>query len=246
LEQPGHFEVLSLYTLETPHRGTVAADISWAFMNSGDPFVRADPAWLGLQNIIDSDRRWLHKTPDDDPNGIALAPSGEALLANTTWSMESWNSKKSIDYSKKNIGRPIKFYNTAADADWKIRNRIIDSRENAVGAFDFQYPLESVATSEYQMLYWAKQVLPRRIANPDYPESMITELYVPSQNPHDNGTWNDLVVAIDSAKYEGGTLFYPTSFNSSDGILLGNHSGVKTRGMAAAIIGQINSDWRVQ
>ena len=72
----------------------------------------------------------------------------------------------------------------------------------------------------------------------------VTELFVP--NGQGGREWNDLVVAISSALYEGGTPFCPVSINNLSGILMGNHSGIKTKQMASEIVAQIKSDWAVQ
>ena len=265
LDQPKHFEVLSLYTLDTPHRGTIMADISWSVQNAKGSVV-ADPNWPGLQTLVNLDYWWLHQSWPFHPDSKACAPTGDALDNNRTEYMKNWNDSHYIDLYKANSTNdeiiPIKFYNTAANADWSIRNLQIDSTENFLegGGLIYgnssQYPLNNLATSAYQILYWAKRVDARTSTRPVTVRDkegntytinrLVTELFVPSSNPQANGTWNDSVVAIDSAIYDGSIPFCPASIPSLGGVLLGNHSGIKTRTMASEIVNQIRSDWVIQ
>jgi hypothetical protein len=172
------------------------------------------------------------------------APASHALRDNMTDSMQILNTKKVIDFSHANMGRPIRFYNTVADADWHSRDFKIDDQENLTGSplFQNQYPINLLASSAYRMLYRAKRVKGDKSGLlPPFNDGICIELYVSDLN--DQGTWNDLVVAISSAKFDGGTLFCPTSLSNYNNILLGNHSGIKTHSMAAAIISQIITDW---
>ena len=259
-----HFEVLSLYTLDTPHRGTVMADISWAVRNAKGSVV-ADPNWAGLQSLINLDYWWLHQSWPLHPDSKAFAPTGDALDNNRTTYMNTWNLIYFIDFYKTNSTVdqiiPIKFYNTAANADWNVRNLQIDSTENFLegGGLIYgdgvQYPF-NLATPAYQMLYWAKRVDAHSSTRPVTVKDkegntytinrIVTELFVPVSSPQANGTWNDSVVALDSAIYEGGIPFSPSSIPSLGGVLLGNHSGIKTRTMASEIVNQIRSDWVIQ
>jgi len=253
LGEYGRFEVLSLYTLNTPHRGTVLSDISWNTQNHPD--LRADVNWYDLKNLMQMDFGFLHANPPEIPDAEALAPTGHALEAQMTMKMQRWNESHFFDLSKANTGgRPIKFYNTASDADWNNRNLKIDPTENSIGAendigaFASQYPFISIATSAYRMLYWAKQVEIRSSSRPVvgkdgnvYAISTVTELYVPDDQ---RGTqWNDLVVNLGSALYDGGVLFTPNGAPNLNGILFQNHSGVKTFAIAGGIVDQIRSDW---
>jgi len=246
----GEFEVLSLYTLNTPHRGTVISDISWNTQN--DPSLHADPNWYDLQSLMGGDFGFLHNAPDCDPDEETSVlifwsgvPTGHALEAQRTNKMTDWNLNHTFDFSQANTGgRPIRFYNTASDADWNARDLSIDSTEKKYSGI----PFTSVATSMYRMLYWAKQVQTRpstrQIMGKDglvYATIPVTELFVP---PDQIGAqWNDIVVSLSSAIYEGGTPFCPMHINNLGGVILSNHSNVKTSALAGGIIDRIRSDW---
>jgi hypothetical protein len=247
LGEYGKFEVLSLYTLNTPHRGTVLSDISWNTQN--DPTLLADVAWYDLNRLMQWDFGILHANPPDLPNAEALAPTGRALLAQMTDKMTKWNLNNIFNFSQANTGgRPIKFYNTASDADWHVRNLEIDQIENQIDGVNVQYPLTSLATSAYHMLYWAKQVEIRPSTRPIvgkdgkvYSITMVTEMYVPDDQR--GAQWNDLVVSLGSAVFDGGTLFTPNAVPNFNGILFTNHSSVKTSSLASGIIDRIRADW---
>lgn len=258
LDQPGHFEVLSLYTLDTPHRGTVLSDISWNKLHNPNPVP--DPQWPDLVNLMNWDFPSLHDPSSGNPDGKAKAPTGHALEAQRTERMRMYNGNNPFNFSTANTeGRPIKFYNTAADADWHVRDLTIDGMEikdspYVIEKLGSSFNLNALATSAYRMLYWAKQVQPRSTTQTKlvYDRNLggdivvtipVTELYVPAANPQADGTWNDLVVSITSALYDGGTVFCPFQSNSYQGTILGNHSSIKTHSLAAAICGQIAADW---
>jgi len=244
LDQPGHFEVLSLYTLDTPHRGTVLSDIAWNKLNRSNPV--ADPQWYDLVNVMRWDLPFLHSAgvPDGQTLSGHGAPTGPALEAQMTDKMLNWNQKNVFDFSHKNAqGKPIRFYNTAADADWNNRNGSMDTSELGY----MRIPLSSVATSMYRMLYWAKEVQTLEGTTtrngPNGPIAIPVTILVPiGQEP---GQWNDLVVSYSSAVYDGGTLFCPPSLQNFNSINLKNHSTVKNYGMARGIVGQIALDWPV-
>lgn len=247
LDQPGHFEVLSLYTLDTPNRGTVLSDIAWNLLNK--PYPVADPKSWDLGNLMAWDLPFLHWGGAPDGKGFK-APRGPALEAQMTFNMQEWNRKNTFDFSHKNAQeKPIRFYNTASDSDWHKRDATMDD-------YEMEYmgvPLQGVATSMYRMLYWAKEVKTRSGGTREVSQGSgdwshtvtipITELYVASNQ--DPGQWNDLVVTYSSAVYDGGTLFCPPSLQNFNNINLKNHSSVKNYGMARGIVAQIVLDWPV-
>lgn len=248
LDQPGHFEILSLYTLDTPHRGTILSDIAWNKLNNPNPM--ADPNWPGLQTLMSWDLSIMHWTgiggASDD---YASLPTGPALEAQKTQNMANWNKGNPFDFNHKNAkGKSIRFYNTASDADWNRRNGSIDALEKA-----HMVPLESVATAMYQMLYWAKEVDAQSGGTREVNQGTgewrhtvtipLTELFVPTK--HDPGQWNDLCVIYSSAVYDGGTLFCPPYLQNFNKINFKNHSSVKNYGMARGIVAQIALDWPV-
>lgn len=237
LNLPNHFEVLSLYTLDTPHRGTVLSDIVWNSRYKAG--LGAITMWSDIQKLMDWDLGIVHLNINPfNGDSKALAPSGNALAAQTTENMKEWNKYHKFDMAHANTGgRPIKFYNTAGDADWNVRNLSIDATER-----DFSgYPFDFLATSAYRMLYWAKQVQVQTVQRLDGFNTPydVTELFVP---PDQGGAeWNDIVVTASSALYDGGTLFHGNAV-SFNGITMSNHSAIKTYDMADAIMRQIQSD----
>jgi hypothetical protein len=253
LDQPGNFEVLSLYTLDTPHRGTVLSDISWNTQNNPD--LRADPNWYDLRNLMSYDFRFLHDPPSGNVDGqthLLLgvgvgAPGGHALEAQMTQNMRTWNFRNHFNFNNQNTGgTPIKFYNTAVDSDWNVRDGKMDSTERADSGIPF-----IVATSMYRMLYWATQVTTRPsirtiplnegATNIEIP---VTELFVPDDQR--GAQWNSMIVSIGSAFYDGGIAFCPNNINAyNGGIVLSNHSRVKTRGMASGVVNNIRSDFLI-
>ncbi len=52
------------------------------------------------------------------------------------------------------ITNPLKFYNTAGDADWNVRDLAIDDTQRKYSG----YPFNFLATSAYRMLYWTKSM----------------------------------------------------------------------------------------
>jgi hypothetical protein len=252
LNQSNQFEVLSLYTLETPHRGTVLSDISWNVLHANIQAV-PDPTWPDLVTLTNWDFYFLHSTLSG-PNGMALAPTGAALDAQRTVNMKDWNDHHSFNFIGQNSGKTdIKFYNTAADADWHVRDGQIDLSENA----NSSYPSTLLATAAYGMLYSANQLQAQQTTQTEFIPEVgevtfpVTFLSVPSDQRGAN--WNDTVVSITSAFYDGGTPFCPASLNPIGNIqtgkgntLQGNHFNIKTKELAAEIAHQIQADWSVQ
>jgi hypothetical protein len=235
----GHYRVLSLYTLDTPHRGTVLSDIAWYTLNRVS--VVADPRWEDLKCLIYEDFPFLHRNPVDDPDRKTWLPTGDALSAQRTKNMSDWNDINTFNFNNNDI----LFYNTASDADWHFRNLLIDETERDSSGV----PTNRMATSMYHMLYWAREIKARpTFRNVDDMggktiQVPVTELYIPP-GPVVN-EWNDLVVSIESAKYDGGILFCPPGFTNSNGILYKNHSNGKNYEMAAAIVDRIRLDWPI-
>lgn len=244
LDQPSHFEVLSLYTLDTPHRGTVLSDVAWNKLNNSNPV--ADPQWYDLRKVMCWDLPFLHwaGVPDGQTLFGLGAPAGPALEAQTTDSMLRWNEKNVFDFSHKNAqGKAIRFYNTASDADWNKRDGSMDAFELA----HMGIPLPGVATSMYRLLYWAREVQTKKSTTtrngPNGPITFPITILVPVGQ--EQGQWNDLVVTYSSAVYDGGTLFCPPYLQNFNSINLKNHSSVKNYGMARGIVAQIALDWSV-
>ncbi len=252
LDQPGNFEVLSLFTLDTPHRGTVLSDIAWNALHQAQAV--ADPRWHDLDVLMAWDVSLAHRPPSGNSDGWALLPTGPALEAQMTRNMDTWNRNNGVGFSWLNAGgRPLKFYNTASDADWNVRDLIIDDPEMRFSSFAILPPLLSrhLATSSYRMLYHAKEVKARPAIHTETVrdgdgnnweiERPVTELFVPDgQGVRE---WNDTVVAISSAVYDGGTLFCPVFVSNLGGIMLKNHSSVKSSELADGIVEQIRVDW---
>lgn len=252
LNQPGNFEVLSLYTLDTPHRGTVLSDIAWNALHQAQ--AAADPKWHDLDVLMAWDWARLHNPPPGNPDGMATLPTGSALEAQMTRNMGTWNSENGVGFSWLNTGgRPLKFYNTASDADWNVRDLNIDDLEKKFSSFDSLPPLlgRRLATSSYRMLYYAKQVKARPSVRTETVRDKegnsweivrpVTELFVPYGQ--EGREWNDTVVAISSAVYDGGTLFCPVFVPNLGGIMLKNHSSVKSSELADGVVEQIRTDW---
>jgi hypothetical protein len=251
---PGNFEVLSLYTLDTPHRGTVLSDIAWNALHQAQAV--ADPKWHDLEVLMAWDWAWLHNPPPGDSDGKAKLPTGRALEAQMTHNMDTWNRNHGVGFSWLNTGgRPLKFYNTASDADWFVRDVYIDTWELRFSSFDtLKLPLglaPHLATSSYRMLYYAKEVKPHPAIHTEVVrdkegnrweiERPVTELFVPEGQG--GREWNDTVVAISSAVYDGGILFCPVFISNLGGIMLKNHSSVKSAELADGIVEQIRVDW---
>lgn len=172
-----------------------------------------------------------------------------------TTEMDKWNMENGIGFPWLNTdGRPLKFYNTASDADWFVRDIYIDTWELRFSSFDTPILPAGVAphlaTSSYRMLYYAKKVEARPAIRTEMVQDNegnsweiqrpVTELFVP--DGQGGREWNDTVVTISSAMYDGGTLFCPVFVSNLGGIMLKNHSSVKSAELAGGIVEQIRVD----
>jgi triacylglycerol lipase len=173
---PNRFKVLSLYTLDTPSRGTILSDVIVAARDS---------------------QRWMSNDADiRSAISAAIGPKDPAVRDQTTYNMEKFNGWFPT------IPNGIKFYNYGADADLSGNGRIESSETSElIPWFVPGFLSTPAANSVYQLLGKAATV--RLTYSPAIMGSAtVTDIEISSwNNPF---LVNDLVTTARSANAPSG------------------------------------------
>jgi triacylglycerol lipase len=210
---PDTLKVLSVYTLSTPHHGTIVSDIIVAGRASKNP-TSSNP---DVKYLVDNDY------------SILSTPQEPAIGDQTTTSMALFN----VNYPS--VPGGIRFYNYGADADLNHNGRI-ETNETAelITGFGSGLVAASAGTAMYRaignvaaikLVYGTK---PGRI----WGTNSFTDIQVTATN-HPFAL-NDLVTSVASAHSPGGSFI---------GQLNANHSSMKSEALAGAILQHILSDF---
>jgi triacylglycerol lipase len=220
--EPDQLKVLSVYTLSTPHHGTIVSDIIVAKRGS----VHPDSSNVDIEYLMDHDYAWASRFTPQEP----------AIGNQTTAYMANFNR----DYPS--IPGGILMYNYSADADLN-RNGRIEADEAAhmftitVLGVSFDPSASTAAAAGTAMYRTIGNVASIRIAVGTQPGRLwgtktFTAIEVASiNNPF---ATNDLVVSEASAHSPGGT--YLSSLKA-------NHTTMKSQTLAATILQRILADF---
>jgi hypothetical protein len=208
--------VLSLYTLSTPHHGTILADI----VASERAAAKPESSNADLEELIKVDSSvWLTLGPF-----LSSFPQGDALRDQTTDAMARFNT------SYPTIPNNILFYSYGADADLD-HNGTIEQNESA--------PNLGLALSAlfYRVIGTTGAIRVTRGTRPGrlWGENTYTSIDVAATNSP--FVLNDLVVSEVSAHAPTGTYIATRS---------ANHSSIKSTDVAAEIFNRILKDFPSQ
>lgn len=223
---PATVKVLSVYTLSTPHRGTVLADIAVARREATKP-ESSNP---DLQTVLQTDY-WL------DVAGIFSykVPQGDASDDQTTYAMAHFNNRFPGVPPKANI----LFYNFGADADLNHNGTIEhDSTREKDETADADQTVFSPAraTAVYKTLGTAASIRITLGKRPGrlWGENTFTDISIASSTT--SFEVNDLITTATSAQSLGGV-------NLSQTPLSANHFSIKSSTLASTILQHILADF---
>jgi triacylglycerol esterase/lipase EstA (alpha/beta hydrolase family) len=214
---PDTLKVLSVFTLSTPHHGTIVSDIIVAKRASTNP-ESANP---DVSYLVDHDY-WFLSTPQEP-----------AIGNQTTTAMALFN----VTYPS--VPGGVKFYNYGADADLN-GNGTIQANETAE-LIDSSLVSDATKAAAGTAMYRAiGNVASIRLVYGTRPGRLwgtnsFTDIQVASTN--NPFKLNDLVTAVDSSKSPGGIFL---------GQRAANHSSMKTTALANTILQRILSDYPVK
>ena len=212
--QPNTVKVLSVYTLGTPHHGTIVSDIAVARRTSTDP----ESSNADISSIMANDWTWF-------------TPRSPAINNQMTTAMARFNAV----YPR--IPSGIKFYNYGADADLNGDRRITAAEAAPLIESAF-VPDRTIATASTHLYRAIARIAAISITPGErglWGLNKFTSIEVSRLN---NGFHlNDLVTSAVSAKAPSGTYL---------GTLNANHSSIKSRALAQAILNRILADYPVR
>jgi pimeloyl-ACP methyl ester carboxylesterase len=215
----GKLKVLSVYTLSTPHHGTVVSDVTVAKRTSSHP----QSPNVDLQYLIDHDYWFLRIALDP------LTPQEPALGDQTTGAMAQFNK------TYPGIPGNILFYNFGADADLN-GNGLIEATETSelFSSVLSDNTRSAAGTALYRSIGNVASIsvvtgqTPGRI----WGTNTFTKIDVASANKP--FAVNDLVASVQSAHSPFG-IYLATSG--------ANHSSMKSETLASTILQHILSDF---
>jgi triacylglycerol lipase len=213
---PDKLKVLSVYTLSTPHHGTIVSDIIVAKRASTNP----ESANADVKYLIDHDYSFLS------------TPQEPAIGDQTTTSMAVFNA------TYPSVPGSVKFYNYGADADLNHNGRI-EANETAdlIPGIVPNGMASAAGTAMYRaignvasirMVYGTR---PGRL----WGTNSFTDIQVAATN--NPFAVNDLVTSVPSAHSPGGIFLAQ---------LGANHSSMKTTALASTILQRILADFPIK
>ncbi|HSY49270.1 MAG TPA: alpha/beta hydrolase [Thermoanaerobaculia bacterium] len=212
---PTQLKVLSVYTLSTPHHGTIVSDVTVVERKSANP----QSANADLQYLIDHDYRILR----------SLTPQEPALGDQTTSAMAQFNQKYP------GIPGEILFYNFGADADIS-GNGLIEASETVelLDLLPFDFIKAAAGTAMYRAIGNVASIIVTKGQAPGrlWGTNTFTKIEVASVNTP--FAKNDLITSVQSAQSPFGTYL---------DTLLANHSSMKSESLASTILQHIISDF---
>lgn len=190
--QPRDVKVLSVYTLGTPHRGTIVSDIIVAKRTHEDP-ESSDP---DIEYLIDHDY-WFLSTPQQP-----------AIGDQTTVAMATFNA------TYPSVPPGVRFYNQGADADLNNNGRI--SAAEALPLIPEGVPdgmASAAATAMYRAIGRIASIRVTPGTRGPWGLNEFTSIEVATTNSpfHEN----DLVTSVASSRAPGGTYLGTRNANHS-------------------------------
>lgn len=188
----GEPEVLSLYTITTPHHGTILSDLSMANRTYNDP----QSSNALVQEYLDND--WWADLVDGGPQQPAL---GEQTTAN----IAAFNASNTFP-SK------VHFYTFSADADLNGDQTITRAEATPLIPDSIFYDEGEVGTLMYQILGNVASITVTRHTN----LLGLNEWHVITPNAPASFQENDLVVTVESARHSLGQELLSADRNHSN------------------------------
>jgi triacylglycerol lipase len=225
-------KVLSVYTLSTPHHGTIISDIFLVARATESP-DSSDP---DLKFILDQDRPFL--THFDNPC-ISL-PHGQALNNLTIDAMAEFNRNES------SVPSGVLLYNYGADADLN-HNQVI-SLDETTAFFDVcsKSPIPGSPFSEatkiafgtalYRTIGNVARITTTLATRRGQPwDSPVTFIQIEIDAANNSFALNDFTVSARSATWPDNSHYL--------GTILANHTTIKSREVAESILAHIGNDF---
>jgi triacylglycerol lipase len=210
---PDQLKILSVYTLSTPHHGTIISDIIVAKRASTNP----ESPNADIQYLISHDYSFLS------------TPQPPAINNQTTVAMAAFNA------SYPSVPGEVRFYNYGADADLN-GNGTIQANETAemIPGIVPDGSAAAAGTAMYRAIGNVAAISVTRGTRPGrlWGTNTFTSIDVSAANP--TFQRNDLVTSVSSARSPGGTFL---------GQRAANHSSMKTQALASTILQRIVSDF---
>lgn len=232
------FKILSLYTIGTPHKGTVLSDISY----------QQNASMFSVQTEIDSSSNYDIQQLMDGNCLLALfgaGPRGGARFDQQTSEMMTW-------YDSDNTSKYLNghFYSIIADADVDNDKKItLQESRVLIDILKFRNLLKpSLGTWMYRTLGYVRsiQTTRRYIPNMGNPKELV------DIEPVYDGAFvpNDMVGTVTSAMGPGATRILVSPYSIGKDPFQGdymaqNHSTMKNRILADQIVQRIISDFNV-
>lgn len=214
---PDALKVLSVYTISTPHHGTIVSDIIVAKHATVNP----ESSNADINYLIDHDPSWTGRTPQPP-----------AIENQTTAAMATFNAQYP------SVPSSVRMYNYGADADLNDNGTIQESETAELFPEIPFITWAAAGTAMYRVLRTVASITvtvgtrPGRI----WGTNTFTAIEVDSSaSPAQD---NDLVVTVSSAHApKGGTFLQARD---------ANHSSMKSEALAGAILSRIKTDFPVQ
>jgi len=217
---PNKLKVLSVYTLSTPHHGTIVSDLIVAKRTSSHP----QSSNADLQYLIDHDY-WYLSFP-----GSPKTPQEPALGDQTTGAMAHFNQTYS------GIPGNILFYNFGADADLSGNGliEVSETSEFITSSLVSDSTKAAAGTALYRAIGNVASISVVTAQTPGrlWGTNTYTKIDVASVNKP--FAKNDLVTSVQSAQSPFGTYL---------STLGANHSSMKSESLASTILAHIISDF---
>jgi pimeloyl-ACP methyl ester carboxylesterase len=187
----GEPEVLSLYTITTPHHGTILSDLSVANRTYNDP--QSNNALV--QDYLDND--WW-------ANAFNGGPQEPALSEQTTYNIATFNVNNSSQGG-------VNFYTFSADADLDNDRAITRDEATPLVPDSIFYDEAEVGTLLYSVLGNVASIIVTRHTN----LWGLNEWHVITPTAPSSFQQNDLVVTIESARHASGRELLSADRNHS-------------------------------
>lgn len=189
---PDKLKVLSVYTLSSPHHGTIVSDVTVAARTSTNP-ESSNP---DIQFLISNDYSWLS------------TPQQPALGDQTTVAMAGFNARFP------GVPGSVRFYNYGADADLN-NNGEISTAEATELLPGVPFVASAIATHMYRVIGNVAAISVTRGTRPGRLWGTNTYTAINVATPTTTFQENDLVVSVNSAHSPTGTFLAQLNANHS-------------------------------
>jgi triacylglycerol lipase len=189
---PDKLKVLSVYTLSSPHHGTIISDITVAARAATNP-ESSNP---DINFLVTHDYSWLD------------TPQQPALGDQTTVAMAAFNSRFP------SVPGSVRFYNYGADADLN-NDREISTAEATELITGVPFVASAIATHMYRAIGNVASILVVRGTRPGRIWGTNTFTAIEVDSPTMIFQENDLVVSVNSARSPMGTFLAQLNANHS-------------------------------